>query len=140
MLMQNNTTKITSGLKNSYEILQKLSIDDMPINTIGMKKQKWYGCFGVQSYIKHSFLLHIEQKYRITNMITNILCRADRCCLERIMGCIFFTEYPKILKIKSILGNITTHINSFRYTFDRYNEHFKKKTIPRVVIKVWSGR
>ena len=73
-------------------------------------------------------------------MLSCVSCRVDRCCLERIMGCIFFTEYPRILKIKSILGNITDRKNSFKYTFEKYNENLKKGFVPRAVIKVWSGR
>jgi hypothetical protein len=107
---------------------------------LGLPSDMWYGCFGVQSYINHDFLLHIEQKYKITNMISNVLCRTDRCCLERIMGCIFFTESPKILKMKSFLGDITTRANWRKYTFDKYSEDLKKGAVPRVVVKVWSGR
>ena len=131
-----NTKKIIKNLHNSQVLYDKLKNK----LGLGMPNDNWYGCFGVQTYINHSFLLQIEQKYRITNMIKTVLCRADRCCLERIMGCIFYTEFPQILKIKSILGNISSRIGSFRYTFDKYNEHLKKRSIPRVVVKVWSGR
>ena len=105
-----------------------------------MPMDKWYGCFGVQSYINHNFLLQIEQKYKITNMISSILCRADRCCLERIMGCIFYSENSNILKIKSLFGDITLHYSYATYTFEQYMQHLKKGTIPRNVVKVWTGR
>jgi hypothetical protein len=131
-----NSKRIIKNLQNSHILYEKLKNELI----VGMPTDNWYGCFGVQSYINHSFLLQIEQKYRITNMISSVLCRADRCCLERIMGCIFSTECPKVMKIKSFLGNISNRIGSFRYTFDKYNDHFKKGTIPRVVVKVWSGR
>ena len=131
-----NSKKIIRNLQNSHILYEKLKNE----LSVGMPTDNWYGCFGVQSYINHSFLLQIEQKYRITNMISNVLCRADRCCLERIMGCIFYTECPKILKIKSFLGNISSRVGSFRYTFEKYNDHLKKGTVPRVVVKVWSGR
>jgi hypothetical protein len=84
--------------------------------------------------------LHIERKYKITNLLSNILCRADRCCLERILGCIFSTEYPKVLKMKSLLGDITKRVGFYKYTFDKYNEHLKKGIVPRAIVKIWSGR
>jgi hypothetical protein len=56
------------------------------------------------------------------------------------MGCIFFTEVPKILKMKSFLGDITNSAGWRKYTFDKYSEHLKQGAVPRVVVKVWSGR
>jgi hypothetical protein len=130
-----NTIKISHSLKNSYHIKEKLSKNEV----VMMKKSKWYGCFGVQSYINHDFLLKIESKYGITNMINKVECRADRCCLERIMGCIFFTENTKIDKTKSLFGNII-HYQTWGYTFDQYMDDLKKGTIPKRVVKVWTGR
>ena len=131
-----NSKRIINVLNNKYILHDKLK-DEI---RIGMPIDRWFGCFGVQSYINHNFLLYVEQKYKITNMISNVLNRSDRCCLERIMGCIFYTESPKILKTKSLLGDITRHINWRKYTFEKYISHIKKGTIPREVVKVWSGR
>ena len=130
-----NTIKISTCLRNRHSLQEKLSKNDI----VMMTKGKWYGCFGVQSYINHDFLLKIEAKYGITNMINKVECRADRCCLERIMGCIFFTENTKISKIKSLFGNIMQY-QTWGYNFDQYMEHLKKGTIPKRVIKVWTGR
>ncbi len=132
----NNSIRIINNLQNSHILYNKLKNEVK----IGLPTDMWYGCFGVQSYINHDFLVYIEQKYKITNMISNVLCRSDRCCLERIMGCIFFTESPKILKMKSFLGDITNSASWRKYTFDKYSEHLKQGVVPRVVVKVWSGR
>ena len=105
-----------------------------------MPDTRWYGCFGCQSYINHNFLLHIENKYNISSLTKVIKNRSDRCCLERIMGCIFFTESPKIQKTKSLFGNIMTYHVWAGYTYEMYNTDLKKGTIPRGVIKVWTGR
>jgi hypothetical protein len=131
----NNTARIISNL-NSHILYSKLQNE----RTLGMPMDKWYGCFGVQSYINHNFLLQIEQKYKITNMVSSVLCRADRCCLERIMGCIFYSENSNILKIKSLFGDITLHYSYATYTFEKYMQHLKKGTVPRSVVKVWTGR
>ena len=133
-----NTLKIIEALKNNIIINSKLSLDSNIM--VGMPDTKWYGCFGCQSYINHNFLLHIENKYNISALTKVIKNRPDRCCLERIMGCIFFTESPKIQTTKSLFGNIMTYHVWARYTYEMYDTDLKKGTIPRAVIKVWTGR
>jgi len=130
-----NTARITNSLKNSHFLHDKISNNDI----VMMPKSNWYGCFGVQSYINHNFLLKLESKYSITNMIEQVKCRADRSCLERVMGCIFFTENIKIAKNKSLFGDIMKY-QTWGYNFDQYMESFKKGTIPKLVVKVWTGR
>jgi len=73
-------------------------------------------------------------------MVSSVLCRADRCCLERIMGCIFSQEYPEVLKIKSLFGDITTTKNWRKCTFEEYMNQFKTGVIHTVAVKVWTGR
>jgi len=131
-----NTLRISNALNNSMSIKQKITLND---SILGMPHTKWYGCFGVQSFINHNFLLHLETKYHITNMISNVSCRADRCCLERIFGCIFFTEYPNIIKKKSLLGDIMKYL-PWGYTYDEYYNNFKTGKLPKAIIKVWTGR
>jgi hypothetical protein len=130
-----NTRKLIQVLSNSTIIENKLKNEFQ----MGLFN-KWYGCFGTQTYINHNFLLHIERKYKITKLLSNILCRADRCSIERIMGCIFSTEYPQILKMKSLLGDITKCAGFCKYTFDNYNNLLTKGFISKAVVKVWTGR
>ena len=132
--LENTLTKI-KVLKNTYVLLNKISEKF----TINLTHDKWYGYFGVQTYINHNFLLKIEAKYNITNLISNILCRADRCCLERIFGCICSIEKSKRLKTTSLFGNIYKH-QKWNYTFEDYLYNLKKGTIKKPIVKIWSGR
>jgi hypothetical protein len=132
-----NTITIGENLKNSMSILKKLSLND---NVIGLPQIKWYGCFGSQSYINHNFLLQIENKYNITNLVRSIKNRPDRCCLERIMGCIFFTEDLTLFKKKSLFGDIMKYQKWGQLTFNKYMYNLKKGTINKSIIKVWTGR
>jgi hypothetical protein len=131
-----NTKRIMRYLK-SYRYLENRITNDTII--LGLSRDIWFGCFGVQSYINLNFLEKIEQIYGITNLIAGVKCRPDRCCLERIFGCIFFIENPKITNQKSLLGNIMTY-QTWGYTYDQYITDFKKGTIPKIVTKVWTGR
>ena len=131
-----NTKRIARSLKNNSIIYDKLNNES---NILGLPINKWYGCFGVQSYINLNFLQHIENKYGITNLTSTVNCRADRCCLERIFGIIFFTECPELMRQKSLLGNIMKY-QTWGYSYDEYIEDFKKGTIPKRIVKVWTGR
>jgi hypothetical protein len=105
-----------------------------------MSDKRWSGCFGCQSYINHNFLLYIENKYNISSLTQVVLNRSDRCGLERIMGSIFCTEYPKTNMSKSLLGNIMKYPLTGKYTYDMYDTDLKKGTIKRPVVKIWTGR
>ena len=132
-----NTTKtIIKSLSNYMSIENKLSLEN---SLLTMPHEKWYGCFGVQCYINLRFLEHIESKYKITNLISQVQCRSDRCCLERIFGCIFFTEYSNIINQKSLFGDIMKY-QTWGYDYDEYINNLKKGKIPKYVVKVWSGR
>jgi hypothetical protein len=131
-----NTIKISSVLSNCHEIQNKISNNTM---VLGLKHLKWYGCFGCQSYINHNFLLSIENKYHISNMIHIVHNRKDRCCLERIFGALFFTEYQKIINRKSLFGNIMKY-QTWGYSYNDYQNDIQKGKIPKSIIKIWTGR
>jgi len=130
-----NRKRIMRHLKNYQTLDNKLSNDTI----LALPHDKWYGCFGVQCYINLNFLEKIEEKYGITQLISAVKCRADRCCLERIFGCIFFTECQNIIHQKSLLGDIMKY-QTWGYSYEEYMVSLKKGTIPAPVVKVWSGR
>ena len=131
-----NTKRILGHMRNNMCVEYSLIKNN---NILGMPYNKCYGCFGVQSYINLQFLERIEQKYKITNLIQAVKCRADRCCLERIFGAIFFTESPRLCKQKSLFGNIMKY-QKWGYTYDEYMEHIRSGKLPKYVVKVWTGR
>ena len=133
----NNSIKIASILNNSSDIVNKLTTHN---KVLGLNKYKWFGCFGSQSFINHDFLLHLERKYKITKMTSVVTCRNDRCCLERVLGIIFYSEYPFIIKKKSLLGNIFKYQNFNNYKYENYEDDIKHHRLPRPVVKIWTGR
>ena len=122
-----NTLKVANYSKYSRFIKYHLSN-----NTI------YNGCFGVQSVIKHNFLVYLNNKYKLQNLIYSVNSREDRCSLERIMGLLFFLE----TKINtSVLGSIFKQkFKVHHYTFDKYINDIIRKKIPSNVIKVFTGR
>jgi hypothetical protein len=133
----NKTIIISNKLKNQIEIQKKLSLND---NVLGLNHQKWHGCFGVQSFINYNFLIYIEKKYNLFNLLSIVKNRQDRCTLERIFGAIFYTEENhNLTKMKSLFGNIFNN-QKWGYTFDEYENDIKQKKISKAIIKVFSGR
>jgi hypothetical protein len=131
-----NTMRIVRHLLNYPAIQGKLTMEN---TLLGLTHNNWYGCFGVQSYINLRFLKQIDAKYKIANLLAAVHCRADRCCLERIFGCIFCTESSKAVQQMSLLGNITSY-HRWGYTYDEYIRDFKNGKVPKLVVKVWTGR
>ena len=133
----NNSLRLISNFNHSHVLQRKLLLSD----TFMQHHNKWYGCFGVQSYINHDFLVHIFNKYNMFSLIHKVNNRPDRCCLERIFGIIFTLESPFTRKMKSMFGSIQLYINNFSYTFENYKyDLLVKKKLPHYIIKVWSGR
>lgn len=132
-----NTIYLCKSLNQSNELLEKLS-DNIILSFNLHRLDKWAGCFGVQCFINHSFLLYIENKYNIFKLLNIVKTRPDRCCLERVMGIIFCIENPKLRKNSSIFGNILHPRNNWGLTFEEYIKNRKKYKAP--LVKVWTGR
>jgi hypothetical protein len=135
----NKSLQMTRLLTNKEIVQQKLNHHN---DILGLNYLKWFGCFGVQCFISLSFLSLLESKYKISSLVQVVKTRADRICLERIFGVLFYTENTnQLLKFRSILGNIFDHKHSFKYTYDAYeldmkNNNFNHQTL----VKVWTGR
>jgi len=134
-----NMLRITNSLNNKIYVKNLLIASSMVINNVGGNKNNWYGCFGVQSFINHSFLQNLEYKYNISNLVTSVSCRRDRCALERIFGVLFFSECSTLKYTMSLLGNIQNYCR-WGYTYDEYEHDVRSGRIPRSIVKVWTGR
>jgi hypothetical protein len=122
---------ISNKLTNNAEIKHKL---------VNYNTGDWNSCHGVQSIINHDFLVYINEKYSLTNLLDVIKNRNDRCALERIFGAIFFVETKNNT---SFFGNINLIHKKFKncdYTYSEYISLFKQKKIILDVVKVWTGR
>jgi len=135
-----NILRLASSLRNNGVLLRKISKNEEMVLNLGITNEKFNLCFGGQCYIKLGFLELLENKYGITNLVNVVHCRADRCSLERILGLLFCQEYPKLIKIKSLFGDIMRSPRAFSYNYDNYSEDFKRKKVINPFVKVWTGR
>lgn len=131
-----NILRIINVLQNNWEITERITKSNM---VLGLPQYKTLGCFGCQCFINHSFLSMIVKRFQLFRMIPLILCRRDRCSLERILGTIFSISKSKNNKIKSLFGNIFT-TQKWSYSFDDYMKDLNDKKINKGIIKVWTGR
>ena len=137
----NNIIRIASSLKNNRVLLNKIYKKDEIIINLGVSSHdKFNLCFGGQCYVKLGFLEMLENKYSISNLVHVIHNRTDRCSLERILGLLFCEEYPKLLRISSIFGDIMKQYRAFNYNYDDYNNDLKNKKVINPFVKVWTGR
>jgi hypothetical protein len=138
----NNTRRIANYLSNNQNILIKIQ-NSTPFTSLQLNvnntNHDWYGCFGCQSFINYNFLTYLQNKYKLFNLLHVVKKREDRCSLERIMGILFYIEYPKICSQSSIFGSIFNY-GIWGYTYHSYcnDKQMNKITLP--AIKVFSGR
>jgi len=136
----NNILRITSSLKNSYSLVGKITKKEEIVINLGFSNDKFNLCFGGQCYIKLNFLELLENKYNITNLVHVVHNRTDRCSLERILGLLFCEEYPKLIKLRSLFGDIMKQPRAFSYNYDDYNNDLNQKKVIHPFVKVWTGR
>ena len=139
---QYNILRIASTLSNKHNLIRKINTKEE--NVIHFKftdtNENFNICFGCQCYITLDFLEMLQHKYNITNLAHSIYNRTDRCSLERILGLLFCEEYPKLLQIQSLFGNIFKFPNAFTYNYDDYSNDLKRGKLVKLVVKVWTGR
>jgi len=136
-----NLFRIASKLSNNYKLFNKLNTkEENVIKFIKNETDTFNLCFGCQCYIKLSFLETLQHKYNINDLVHVIHNRTDRCSLERILGLLFCEEYPKLLQINSLFGDIFKFPKVFDYKYDDYANDCKQNKIINLVVKVWSGR
>lgn len=135
-----NLIRIASSLKNNSVLINKIYEKEEFVINLGFSNDKFNLCFGGQCYIKLDFLQLLENKYNITNLVHVIHNRTDRCGLERILGLLFCQEYPKLLKINSLFGDILKKRRSFNYNYNDYMNDLNQKKIIHPFVKVWTGR
>lgn len=115
---------IAKKLENNNQILHHLSQWNL---------HKWISCFGAMNFISHDFIIYLNNKYKLTNLIDVVQNRSHRCALERIFGIIYYIELGKT---DTLFGSIN-HNNKdsllCNYTYDQYINN------PQVT-KVWTGR
>ena len=135
-----NTLSIARNLNYSYDIGKALRVKDMKTLVLEVPRAKWYGCFGCQAYINHGFLVRLEKTYGISSLVDTVKTRPDRCCLERILGCLFSRENPRVGINKGLFGSIFKHYRGFEYSFDDYIADLKQGKVAAYSVKVWTGR
>lgn len=124
--------------ENELYLLNK--IDNFELKKFYFHKEKWYGCYGVQSIIEYNFLVHLQEKYNIFQLLDYIKNREHRMCIERIFSLICSYEYVDLQNNPSIYGIIHHYIH-WGYTFEKYLEDKNKNNLDHLdLVKVWSGR
>lgn len=114
----------------------------------------WVGCFGVMSFIRRSFLLEINEKYKVSDLIPHVTTRQSRMAMERVFACMVFDLWlqrkrqnankNKIMQHRaappvSLMGNIHAYCR-WGYSYANYISNHDNYATGLPIIKVWSGR
>lgn len=98
-------------LKNQDELLARYA-----------KTKMWRGAFGVMNVITHDYLVYLENRYKLSNLLTIVKTRSDRMILERVMAVVTQLKYPLlpasatervIEKIPFLMSLIDNSLRSF---------------------------
>ena len=135
-----NSIRLINSLKNNKEIKEMFVSDTInKYEVLHFTKMKWMGVFGTQCFINHSFIANIQNKYNLFNLLNVVKNRTDRCSLERVMALMFYREFPQLIHIKSLFGDI--YLKNYGYSYDNYcNDLNIHKKVNYPFVKVWTGR
>jgi hypothetical protein len=123
-----NIIRVSKVLKNNTIIIK---------NVLDWNKSTWVSSQGAQCYINHNFLIYLNNKYCLENLLDVVLNRNDRATLERIVGILIYIETGQV---ETIFSDINLLYKAGNYSFKEYIERFNKGKIMRNIAKVWTGR
>jgi hypothetical protein len=107
------------------------------IDTFKNQEDKWFGCFGVMSVIRLSFLDQLQEKYNIFPLLlSHVTFRDMRSALERVFALFVYgimQEKPDVM-----FGDICAYIQWGLHFNDYLKPDFPYHMFP--MVKVWSGR
>jgi len=106
------------------------SFNDPDLLAFYKNKELWTGCFGGMTIISHDFLVEIDSKYPLKNLLGFVLTRYNRCSFERVIACLLQKSYKSTV----LFGNI------LRYMKWGITYHDKENFRHLPMIKVWTGR
>jgi len=98
-------------------------------------KKKWLGCLGCMIVMKSDFLMKLQDKYNLINMVDSVN-HLNTCEFERTIGCMSYFESEEVRKNPSFFG----HCGFMKTTsFDDYMKR-KEEFISEPVIKIFNTR
>lgn len=107
------------------------SFNDKELTDFYNNKKLWKGCFGGMSVITHDYLVSINNKYNLDNLLELIKCRYNRCSFERVIAVLLSINNNQL----SVFGDIHKYCHRGKI---KYNQKKIYNHLP--VIKVWTGR
>ena len=127
-------------VKEETRLIQMLDQHEDMLAHFYPKKHLWMGCFGMQALVSLEFVDRIQKKYNLFRLLPVICSRADRIHMERVLGCLFTYEEPRLFFDTAINGTIHKYFK-WGYKMDDYLIDNKMEIgANRDMIKVWSGR
>jgi hypothetical protein len=115
------------GYDNEKRLLSFLNYKDELLDNL-LKENKWKGCFGTMSVIEHNYLVHLTEKYNLTELVKHTEGRNDRISIEVVFGIVCNHDKSQLINNPSIYGDIDNPLDNrnnradVEYTFEQYEE------------------
>jgi len=107
---------------------------DKELSDFYHNKPKWTGCFGAASIVSHDFLMTINDKHDIRDMLDRIKTRVNRQSFERVWGAILQYHHNCPYNEKVLIGGILAKCQWLTW-WEHRKEHAR-----RPITKIWYGR
>ena len=120
------------------EYLNYLNYNDELISLFN-DENKWVGCFGVMSVIKHSYIKKIADKYNLFILLDHINTRIHRMALERVFPILCFHDNEITKTDASIYGSYY-NIYKPHITYDAYCDDLTNNKLESLPVKLFFGR
>ena len=105
--------KIYDDVNNINNQLNLLTNNDDLQNVF--RKSNFTGCMGCCLAIEKEFLMHIEHKHKISNLVNIINNQESAIAFERTISIICFSLYPNLINDLSFEGEIKKMVWGYRY-------------------------
>ncbi len=135
-----NTHRLADRLRDGADLRRRLAAptaSDARLLWSATPRATWTGCFGAQVFVRRTYVRQLHRKYGLDRLVDVLRCRADRCCWERLLGCMLAadTNSPP----PSVFGNIFQYC-AWGYTYAQYVEDGRLHRRVPPFVKVWTGR
>jgi len=138
-LWEFSSTQIHEERPYINEFLSYLNYKDELLNLFN-NEDKWVGCFGVMSVIKHEYIKKIADKYNLFILLNHVNKRVHRMSMERILAILCFHDNEITKENASIYGHYFNMQGGNKYNYDTYYKDLSNGLIQPSPIKLYFGR
>ena len=125
---------------DTIRMIKRLQKSEQLLNIFNYKRNQWSVCYGAMGFITYDRLKHLEDVYKLTNLLGHVNHREDRYCLERLFACMYYDQYA--LRMPCLIHHSITVYQRWGTTYGTYLKEKARRPLDSryPFFKVWVGR